>query len=127
MYYIAVAFTLFALLGGMHLLAKTRKEMLGNFFTWISYIIIAISVLLLICQATQGVIRMACHRGEYSECCMMPGRMGEREHCERMGSGKCCEEMDEDKGHKNGRCEEMMHEWSKEHEKTEAPQDTIKQ
>src|SRR5260221_10294914 len=74
MLYISISITLFALLGGMYLLAKTKKEMLGKFFTWISYLIIVVSLLVLICQCTRGVMRMVYHNRGYYEsenCCMM--------------------------------------------------------
>jgi len=110
MLYISIVFTLFALLGGMHLLAKAKKEMLGKFFTWISYIIIAVSLLLLICQCTRGIMRMACRSGicPPSENCM-PGMMSASggRHC-RMGYGRCCDEMKECKMKNNDACCDKM-------------------
>jgi hypothetical protein len=114
MLYISIVFTLFALLGGMHLLAKTKKEMLGNFFTWISYLIIVVSLALLVCQSTRAVMRMTCCRNSCSssESCCMPGMMhhcGMMRHCE-MGQGKCCDEMKECKmKNDSGCCDKMKH------------------
>jgi hypothetical protein len=118
MLYISITFTLFALMAGMLLLAKTRKDGLGKFFAWISYLVIVVALLMLICQGARGVRRMMCRTGMCppSEQCMpgmmngncghsgcmmmhhgcMDGYSGCMMHHSCMdGSSKCMEEMKE--------------------------------
>ena len=72
-------------MAGMLLLAKARKDGLGKFFTWISYLVIVIALLMLICQGARGVRRMMCRTGmcpPSAQC--MPG-MTDRSY----GNGNC--------------------------------------
>lgn len=105
MIYISIVFTLFSLMAGMLLLAKTRKESLGKLYSSISYLVIIISLLILTCQAARGIMQMAC-RNECSppeHCMMMSGMMNggcDRGGCMMMrhgwmkGGGHCEEEME---------------------------------
>ena len=106
MLYLSIVFTLFALMAGMLLLSKTRKDQLGKFFSMISYLIIIVSLLLLICQCTRGIMRMTCHSGNCAStehCSYMSGMDGKCEHgsCMMMhhgctdGNVRCMEEMKE--------------------------------
>ena len=90
-------------MAGMLLLAKTKKDGLGKFFSFISYLVIIISLLMLVCQCGRGVMRMTCCRGMHppmdncmmeKECCRGGGMMM---HHEWMGGheGRCMEEMKE--------------------------------
>jgi hypothetical protein len=111
MMYISIAITLFALMAGMLLLAKTKKEGLGKFFSWISYIVIVISFLLLLCQLTHGIMRMTCCRSMQGNCMMDKesacpvGRCGPHggnmmmHHGWMRGDAQCMEEMRECKIH----------------------------
>lgn len=101
--YFAVALTLLAAVAGMYLLAKTRTENLGKLFSIVSYIVIIVAGLSLVCQLGRGALKMACRTGVCppSENCM-PGMMMHKEiimngmgEC-RMHSGcreeeECCE------------------------------------
>jgi hypothetical protein len=53
---ISSALGLIAFTGGMFLLAKTKKELLGVFFKIASYFIICVSLLLILCTAFHGII-----------------------------------------------------------------------
>lgn len=69
---ICIALVLMALTGGMFLLAKTNKDNLGAFFKVISWAVIVISILALVCCL----------------CCCMMGRCGMRGgHCGSYGGG----------------------------------------
>ena len=130
-FHLSLSLTLLALVAGMYLLAKTKKEELGNFFRWISYFVIASSLICFACCLCHGLCgawcRSHCPDGGMEECrggmgmdCGHGGgmriekhiRMGggcedrmEREEC--MGMSGCC------KGMGRGKCgdhEEMeMH------------------
>ncbi len=99
--YIAIVFTLFALMAGMLLLNKTKKEGLGKFFSFISYLVIIVSLLMLICAGTRGIMRMTCCRSMHSsENCMMdkecgPGGCMMMHHEWVRGNARCMEEMRE--------------------------------
>ncbi|MFA6261253.1 MAG: hypothetical protein WC760_07295 [Bacteroidia bacterium] len=94
MIFITICITLLTLIAALHLLAKVQKDGLGKMFTWASYLIIAVAVLVLICEVTRGIGRMACsHDGKYNHemaCCPMMGSEG---HHEGMKKG-CCKPGD---------------------------------
>ncbi len=122
-FHLSIAITLLTLVAGMYLLAKTRTENLGKLFRFVSYLVIIVAGLSLLCQLGRGVCVMACRTGicPPSENCM-PGMMNKemkmhgmsgdcsmhsgcreeerccesRGHCEGMSS--CCE-MNEGRGH----------------------------
>jgi hypothetical protein len=121
--YLSIALTLLAAVSGMYLLAKTKAENLGRFFSFISWCVVLIAGLILICQLTRGILSMACRTGicppsencmpemmidkhvcmhGMKENCMMHSRCGTEECCSGKGcegmnkaQGKCCDEMEE--------------------------------
>ena len=114
---IAISFSLLALVAGMYLLDKTKKEGLGKFYSFISWLVIVISMLVLLSSLTWEVCRMSCRpymEGSMEmcgpgmmggdDCCMYKGGRGcmmDEERCgEMMGKGKmkdkCCEMEEED-------------------------------
>lgn len=116
--YLSVAFTLLATVAGMYLLAKTRAEALGKFFRFISWTVIIVAGLSLLCQLGTSACWMACSTGicTPSENCM-PGMMGchekgddDEECCEHQGhgckSGGCEMKGDHRHGEGNGGCME---------------------
>ena len=112
----SISLSLLALVAGMFLLDKTKKEGLGKFFSFISWLVIVVALLILLCSLSRGVWRMSCRhymggslemcrpRMMDEDCCMpMRGRGGmmDEDHCGgMMGKGKmkdnCCEEMEEE-------------------------------
>lgn len=96
---ISIALSLLALVAGMYLLDKTKKEGLGKFFKFISWLVIVASMLILLCALTRGVWRMSCRNsmGNSMEMCR-PGMMGDdccmpmRGH-KGMTREECCDEM----------------------------------
>ena len=120
MLYLTICITLFVIIAAMHLLAKAKKESLGSLFTWISYGIIVVAILILLCQLARGCMRMRHHeekgmhgmmmgrhhmmmrgmRGEDMECCDgMGGRMGHDGCNDRM---KCGDDMKDGRGMMKG-------------------------
>ena len=99
-FYIGISLTMLAGVAGMYLLAKTKAESLGLIFKLASWLIILLAGGLIICQVTQGFMRMCRpHHGMMIEKeCRMEG-MGSmmhhggdwKEECRRMG----CESDDE--------------------------------
>jgi hypothetical protein len=59
MLYIAICFTLFALMGGVLLLSKARTDAMGNLAKWIAWLVILTSVGMFICEIGQACVRMA--------------------------------------------------------------------
>ena len=133
-------------MAGVLLLAKVKKEGLGKLYTWVAYLVIIVSLLMLICQGTRAVLRMACHREDcmpegncmpgmmHRECdrggCMMMrhGWMGghmrggeemEMEMCKTKMDSGCCDMKGNMKGKMHGGCPMDMEE--KEEVKTDAP------
>ena len=126
---IATALSLLAITAGMFLLAKTKKEELGNLFKYASYFIITASFLCLICIGARGM-RHCCMGG--NEQCRMeqkggrmhsgcPSMMEQKEECnnmmmrmechERMMKNCCCskegmcsEEAEENEERGMGKC-----------------------
>lgn len=114
MLFITICLTLLTLIAAMHLLAKTQKESLGSLFKWISYVIIIVSLLILVCEITRGVRKMTCRDGEkcgkkgmpMGHRMMMRGMYpGHMDEC-MMGRGgmkrECCEEEMECEEHMKG-------------------------
>ena len=109
MLYLTISITLLVMIAAMHLLAKARKENLGSMFTWITYIIILIATLVLICQVARGCKRMCSPKEKGMHHMMMRGMCNEEmEGCEGMGGRmegceskmKCDEGMKDCKGMK---------------------------
>lgn len=90
MIFITICITLLTLIAALHLLAKVQKDGLGKMFTWASYLIIAVAVLVLICEVTRGIGRMACsHDGKCNHemaCCPMMGGGGHHDGMKK----ECC-------------------------------------
>ena len=110
---ISISFSLLAIVAGMYLLDKTKKEGLGKFYSFISWLVIVVSILTLLCSLTRGFGRMCCRhdRGSMEMC--RPGMMGGEDCCMPMRGHHrgmmredCCDEM---KGHgkMHGGCSEM--------------------
>lgn len=89
MLYLSISITLLVMIAAMHLLAKAKKETLGSLFTWITYFIILVATLILICQIARGMKRMCSHK-EKGMHGMMMGGMGHH----MMMRGECNEEME---------------------------------
>lgn len=95
----SIALSLLALVAGMYLLDKTKKEALGKFFNFISWLVIVASLLILLCALTRCVWRMSCrpYMGSSMEMCR-PGMTGDdccmpmRGH-KGMTREECCDEM----------------------------------
>ncbi|HLG34336.1 MAG TPA: hypothetical protein VI757_05595 [Bacteroidia bacterium] len=112
----SISLSLLALVAGMYLLDKTKKEGLGKFYNFISWVVIVVSMLILLCALTRGVWRMSCRHDMRSsmEMCR-PGMMGNdgcmpmRGHHMKMMRGDCCEEM-MGGGKMRGRCGDMEEE-----------------
>lgn len=88
---IATSLSLLAIVAGMFLLAKSKTENLGNFFKYVSYFIVLVGFLSLVCIAGRGAMRMCGHGGG---CGMnrhegMSGRFGDRGMRDNME----CQEM----------------------------------
>ena len=129
--YLSIAFTLFAIVAGMYLLAKTKNENLGKLFRIVAYLVIIVSVLSLLCQLGRVASSMMCCHGMYesSENCgqgmmmhkkiIMHGMQGERrmhscgEEMEGCCAGeRCCGGMNgcEMEMHGHGTCGDEMEE-----------------
>ena len=74
-YYSGVALTLLALVAGMYLLSKVKAEMHPAYFRWVAWIVIWVSLLLIICQLAQGIIRMSREVRHPDYRHQMPGMM----------------------------------------------------
>ena len=90
---IATALSLLAITAGMFLLAKTKKEELGNFFKYASYFVVTAAFLCLVCISARGARH--CCVGKNQECKM--GNKGEGMH------GTCPSMMEQGEG-----CDKMM-------------------
>ncbi len=113
--HLSIAFSLLALVAGMYLLAKTRSENLGKLFSFISWLVVIVAGINLVCQLAWGGCMLACHTGicTPSEHCM-PGMMhggGMHSDCDEMEEGcgeghggemgghrDCCKGNEEGKG-----------------------------
>ena len=111
-FYLSIAFTLLAGVAGMYLLAKTRTESLGKFFSFVAYTVIVIAGLSLLCQLGRAACWMACGTGicTPSENCM-PGMMIHKEirmhgmnGCQEDEDAECCDQSGHGEG-MNGCCE----------------------
>jgi hypothetical protein len=128
---LSIAFTLLAAVAGMYLLAKTKAEALGKFFKFISWCVIIVAGISLLCQLGWIACRMVCCTGicppsencmpdmmiqKHSQmngmhgecsmhqgCCEMPDCRSGREEC---SSSRCCDEMKES----HGKCCDEMRE-----------------
>ena len=110
----SISLSLLALVAGMYLLDKTSKEGLGKFYNFISWVVIVVSMLTLLCALARGGMKMSRrqHMEERMEMCR-PGMMGGKDCCMPLGGhrggmmrDKCCDEMmggDKMRGH----CGEM--------------------
>jgi hypothetical protein len=113
---LSLSFSLLALVAGMYLLDKTRKESLGKFFGFISWLVICVSLLAMICALAQGAFYThGRHQmGGGMEMCR-PGMSGcgdmmEDEHCGGMMKDKCCEWEEEETMEKEGTEKEIQKE-----------------
>ena len=100
MLYLSICITLLVIIAAMHLLAKAKKENLGSLFTWITYGIIIVASLILLCEVARGAMKMR-HHEENGMHEMMMGE-GMMRHHMMMGRMGCDDEMgccDEMRGH----------------------------
>src|SRR5690349_21834050 len=101
--YISICITLLTLIAAMHLLLKANTQQVSSLFKWISYLIVTVGLLILLCQVVRGVMMMR-HHGDNDckeEChpwlkCN-PGMRGMHGGCMMYGHGgmRCCD-MDEE-------------------------------
>lgn len=105
---IAIPLTLLVITGGMFLLAKTQKENLGNLFKYISYFVIVVGFLALLCTTARGVKRMMGGSCMKAEKCM-PMQM----NCMQGGMGGCCNQMMMSGGCNHGMMSGCSHETEK--------------
>lgn len=111
-----VASGIFALVAGMFLLAKSKKEALGAFFSFISWFVIAMGIGLILCGITRAFLANCSHKSSFwgknhfykqscmPHCCMM--QAGKMACCMHL-SGKCfyddkfyCDSMEDLCNHK---------------------------
>lgn len=116
--YISICVTLLTLIAAVHLLLKVNSAGGSSLLKWLSYFIISVGVLILVCQLTRGVTDMIhhgggdckekCHhgmkgcegkKGRMHGCMMMGDEDGMRIECKKMMMKDC--DMDEE----NGKCE----------------------
>ncbi len=116
MYYISVCVTLLTILAGLHVWNKNKSQEHGALYKWMMYLVIGFAVLILICQISQGIMRMTCgdsckpgkemkmmrhhkmmmHHGKGDACC---GGMMNKEDCEKHGAD--CDDDEECEGKEN--------------------------
>jgi hypothetical protein len=104
---IAFSLSLIAIVSGTFLLAKTKSEALGSFFKFISWFVIIMGFLSLICLGIR-CMKHSCHR---EGKCGKEMRMGEGRHCMEGKEGS--EEMERthcDHGRMEKQCPMMNHE-----------------
>ena len=87
---IATSLSLLAIVAGMHLLAKTKKEDLGKFFKYVSYFVIVVGFLSIACIGARGIMHCRYGRGH---CGMQQGCEGMEDRNCPMGMRKHCREM----------------------------------
>jgi hypothetical protein len=100
--YISICITLLTLIAAMHLILKAHSQQVSAMFKWICYLIVLAGLLILICQAARGIMRMRHHGDDddIEECHSMykhHGGMKGMHSCMMYGHGgmKCCD-MEED-------------------------------
>ena len=85
---------LLAIVAGMYLLAKTKKEELGKLFKWVSYIVVICGFLCLACLLGQGIVHLSCRTGICGpERCHGMGMMPGGPHCGMGMEGGMCAPM----------------------------------
>lgn len=93
---IATSLSLIAIAAGTFLLAKTKNEALGGFFKFVSWFVILVGFLCIVCIGVRGITH--CGFGGKDQC-------GKQECCKTMGGADCmrgkagCDEMMEGRGH----------------------------
>lgn len=75
MYFISLSVTLLTIIASLFLLAKVRNENLGIFSKLVSYLVLILALLMLVCQLIRGVDKMEKGRCE-KEGCSKEMRMG---------------------------------------------------
>ncbi len=110
--YISICVTLLTLIAAVHLLLKVNSSGGSSILKWLSYFIISVGVLILVCQLTRGATDMIhhgggdckekCHQGKKGGmhgCMMMGDEDGMRIECKKMMMKDC------DMKKENGKCE----------------------
>ena len=123
MLYISICLTLLTIVAAVNLLLKIQKEQVPSLYKWLTYFVILVALLILVCQISRGAMKMMCH-GNNEGCNqkemgygnrhrmhmqMMGGNCEGMKNCEMidgkciMKDGKemkkeCCEEEDDDEG-----------------------------
>lgn len=94
---IALSLALLAIVAGMMLMAQTKRETLGSFFKFVSWFVVIVGFLGIICLGVHCIV-MRCHHG----CMMGKERMGMMDmrggrcmdsrmnSCCNMSTGSCC-------------------------------------
>jgi len=100
---VSISVALLVVVAGMFLLAKTKKEELGNMFSFVSYSVITIGMIVLLCAFVCGICEMTCsgcygskkgcYSGKlYSGCSGATSCASYRQGCSKSGcsaSSKC--------------------------------------
>ena len=85
---ISLPLALIAIVFGAKLLAQSQKENLGGLYKFLSWFVIVVGILIMLCDGTHSCMRM-CHHGDgmmMNRECMMGG-MNDR--CMMGGGGDC--------------------------------------
>jgi len=100
---IAFALALLVIVAGMKLLAQTQRESLGNLYKYVSWFVVVMGFLCLICVGMHCAMRCHMrHMHRMDNRCEMYGHegCGEMMHCNRGMTGGCMMHQ--------GGCDEMM-------------------
>jgi len=104
-----IAISLLAILAGTLLLAKTKKEELGKFFTYISWFFIVVGFLLFVAFVAGGICKMKHHCMGGEQGCQKEMMM--KDCPPGMHGGACCpEDMRQGCSGEQGKC--MKHDSS---------------
>ena len=93
---IATSLSLIAIVAGMFLLAQTKKDNLGNLFKYVSYFVVVVGFLCLVCISTRCMMRGCYGGGGMRGDCMRPCppeqmRCNEmNEECHKRMKMNCC-------------------------------------
>jgi hypothetical protein len=93
---ISLPIALIAIVFGAKLLAQSQKENLGGLYKFLSWFVIVLGLLIMLCDLTHGFMRM-CHRGCDREMmnknCMMMDRCDDGMMYHHGGNMNCCNGM----------------------------------
>ena len=97
---ISLSLALLVIIAGMNLLAKNAKENLGSIYKYISYFVIVVGFLSIICIGARCMMR--CCNSNHGRCgtsqpCEEEREYGYRKHCMSGEEKGGCDEMDVEK------------------------------